>query len=70
MRYCFLQHEFWRVLPNFSFDVAVIKLAKKINFDSKFVSKVQMANSTDNFDGQNCTITGWGVTTVGKSQNC
>ena len=60
------QHEGWGVLPGFSFDVAVIKLTKKIDFNNTFVKMITIANTTDNFDGANCTISGWGVTTIGK----
>merc|ERR1711893_92638 len=60
-----IPHEYWGLVPGFSFDVAVIKLSKKIDFSNKFVKQITMANPTDNFDGGNCTITGWGVTTIG-----
>ena len=57
------QHPGWdrRTLKN---DIAMIKLISKVEMN-QYVKTVDMAPAGADYDGQTCTISGWGVTSMG-----
>jgi len=47
----------WQGFPN---DIALMQLSKPAELDGTYAAAIEMAESGDNFEGQSCTITGWG----------
>ena len=59
-----LQHPGWnrRTLQN---DIALIKLISPVEMN-QYVKTIEMHSAGTDLDGADCTISGWGVTTVGE----
>ena len=47
-------------------DIALIKLISPVEMN-QYVKTIEMHSAGTNLDGADCTISGWGVTTVGKT---